>query len=217
MLSHIRPHQLFTRVRTPGYGDRLVSVVLPHDSTPKLLETAVLLALIRVVRPRAVFEFGTYLGIQTLNMAANVDPGARVYTLDLDHEAFRQANQLPADRDISRRHLEHHDRLAFQGTQFEDRVEILLGDSTTFDFSPYAGTMDLIYIDGGHDARTVRSDTEQAFLMLSDDRDAVICWHDYGNPTYPAVTAEIERVAGSRDMFHIEETMMCFHLREPAT
>jgi hypothetical protein len=53
--------------------------------------------------------------------------------------------------------------------------------------------------------------------MLSDDRDAVICWHDYGNPTYPAVTAEIERVAGSRDMFHIEETMMCFHLREPAT
>jgi len=213
MLTHIRPHQLFTRVETESYQERLVSVVLPHDRTPMLLETAVLLSLIRLLRPRRVFEFGTYLGIQTLNMVANLETDAEVYTLDLDKEAFRSANQLPEDREISKRHLAHEDRLAFYGTDYAERVHSLVGDSTCFDFSSYFGKMDFIYVDGGHDFRTVRSDTEQAFLMLSADRPVGICWHDYRSATYPDVTTLLDGVARDHDLFHVEETMMCFFLR----
>ena len=213
MLRHIRPHQLFNRVETAGYQQRLVSVVLPHDRTPMLLETAVLLSLIKLIRPRRVFEFGTYLGIQTLNMAANLAPDAEILTLDLDEQSFRQASQLPADRAISQRHLDHEDRLAFLGTEFENRVHALTGDSTRFDFSSYLESIDFIYIDGGHDARTVRSDTHSAFALLAEDHHtAGICWHDYGSTTYPDVTALLHELARERDLFHVEETMMCFYL-----
>ena len=212
MLEHIRPHQLFTRVDTPDYGQRLVSVVLPDARTPMLLETAVLLALIRLLRPRRVFEFGSFLGIQTLNMAANLAPEARVYTLDLDEAAFAAADQLDADRAISERHLANRHHLAFAQTPYADRVHPLYGDSNAFDFTPYRDTIDLVYVDGGHDARTVASDTRNAFAMLAGDHPAAICWHDYGNPTYPAVTALLEKLAEAHDLYHIEGTMICLYL-----
>lgn len=213
MILHIRPHQLFTAVSATTYQERLVSVVLPHDRTPMLLETAVLLSLIKLVRPRTVFEFGTYLGIQTLNMAVNLEPGAVIYTLDLDEASFQGAEQLEADQAITRRHLAHQHALAFESAELEARVIPLLGDSNDFDFTPYEESIDLIYVDGGHDERTVRADTDHALQMLASDHSAVVCWHDYGSKSYPAVTALLRDLSGERDLFHVEETMMCFTMQ----
>ncbi len=120
---------------------------------------------------------------------------------------------MPRDREISRRHLAHQDRPAFAGTRYESRVRPLAGDSTTFDFGPYEGRIHLVYVDGGHDARTARSDTAAAFRMLAERHPAGICWHDYGNPAYPAVTELLDELAAERDLFHVEETRMCFYLR----
>lgn len=55
-------------------------------------------------------------------------------------------------------------------------VVALSGDSTTFDFSSYQGAMDLVFVDGGHDAATVMSDTAAAYVMRAPR--GVIVWHD---------------------------------------
>lgn len=213
MVRHIRPHHLFTRVVTPSYGERLVSIVLPHDKTPKLLETAVLLSLERLVGARRVFELGTYLGIQTLNLAANVGEGGVVYTLDLDDEAAARATQVAEDRAITERSLRQAGRRAFASSPYAARVVQLLGDSNDLDATPYLDSIDLVYVDGGHDERTVRADSASAFRMLSKTRPAAICWHDYGSATYPDVTRVLEEMSEERALYHVEETMMCFTLQ----
>ena len=48
-----------------------MKIVLASDQrAPIMFDTAVLLALAKLVMPRIYFEFGTYLGVQLLNVAA---------------------------------------------------------------------------------------------------------------------------------------------------
>jgi len=61
-VHNIRPHKLFNLVKTPCYFDRMVQVVLPDQRTPFLLDTAILLALAKLVRARTIFEFGKRRG-----------------------------------------------------------------------------------------------------------------------------------------------------------
>src|SRR5271157_5902498 len=46
-------------------------------------ELAVVALLCQWLQPQTVFEFGTFNGRTTLNLAANTPPDAKVYTLDL--------------------------------------------------------------------------------------------------------------------------------------
>lgn len=54
----------------------------------------------------------------------------------------------------------------------------LSGDTARFDFSPWYGTRDLVFIDACHEYEYVMKDTEIAlkFLQLG----GIIVWHDYG-------------------------------------
>ncbi|MFO7655399.1 MAG: class I SAM-dependent methyltransferase [Candidatus Krumholzibacteriia bacterium] len=214
MLHHIRPHRIFRLHETASYGERLVQLVLPDDRTPQLLETAVLVSLARACGVRRYFEFGCLHGIQTLNLAANLPAGARVFTLDLDEPAFAAAHHVPADRAIAARRLRAASAPAFVGTRFEDRVTTLFGDSNHFDFGPYGGSMDMVYVDGGHDLRTLASDTRNALAMLADRPLACVVWHDYGNPVYPHLTDFLDAAAEDSDLYHVEETMLCIYLHD---
>ena len=180
-----------------------------------LLETAVLIALGKVVNARTVFEFGTLFGVQTLNLAMSLPDSARVFTLDLDPDSFRQIMHLQheQDREASRVHLEHESKLAFLGTPYEERITRLFGDSNEFDFSPFRGTVDLVYVDGGHDLRTASSDTENALTMLPADARGCVAWHDYGNPNYPDLTRYLEELSRERAIYHVEESNICFFLQ----
>jgi hypothetical protein len=211
-LIHIRPHRLFNLVKTSSYEERMVSIVLPEQHTPVLLETAVLLALTKVVQPRTFFEFGTFLGLQTLNLAANLPPDSRLYTLDLDEQSRQTAQQAENDRALTEIHMREQDSLAFLGSSYANRITRLYGDSNKFDFSPFRRRIDMIYIDGGHDLETLTSDTENSFSMLTDDHPSCIVWHDFQNSMHPAVGPYLLALAKSKSLFHVEETMMVFHL-----
>jgi hypothetical protein len=191
----------------------MVRIVLPDQLTPMLLETAVLLALAKLVRPRTYFEFGTLLGVETLNMAANLPPETRIYTLDLDEESARTLEQDEHDKPLTKIHMESQARLAFLGTAYEQRVTRLFGDSKRFDFSPFAGKIDMIYVDGGHDLPTLASDTDNALGMLTSSHAACIAWHDFQNAAYPQVTKYLSERSQSLELFHVEETRLAFHLR----
>ena len=216
-MIRIRPHHLFNLVQTPTYESRLVKIVLPDKRAPVLLDTAVLLALSKLVEPRVYFEIGTYLGVQLLNVVANLPSTARAYTLDLDEKSAREADQHDNDRPLTVEHLQSQDMLAFRRSPYEPQITRLYGDSNTFDFSPYEKAIDMIFVDGGHDLRTLKSDSENSFKMLSDQHKSCIAWHDYGNRIYPHLQTYIDELSKTRDIFFVEESMVAFYFQNCAS
>lgn len=123
-----------------------------------------------------IFEIGTFTGVTAWTLANNTR--AVVHTLD-----------LPGD-DRARLPIEDRDRL-FRAPG-ERLFEVLggnvhqhWGDSATFDFSPFYGRCDLVYVDGAHSYDYVRSDTEQALKMRTPG--GAIVWDDYSR-RWPGVT-----------------------------
>jgi hypothetical protein len=206
----IRPHQLFNLVQTSSYEARLVKIVLPDQRAPILLETSVLLSLAKLVKPRKVFEFGTYLGVETLNMAANLSEQSHLYTLDLDEDSLSNLQQDVHDRPLTLTHFDNLSNLAFLGTSYEKQITQLKGESKSYDFSPFSNQIDIVYVDGGHDLPTLMSDTRNALSMLSRDHPACIAWHDYENSAYPQLTEYLLDLSASMDMFHVQETRIVF-------
>jgi hypothetical protein len=211
----IRPHRLFNLVKTRSYEARMVQIVLPDQRAPILLDTAILLALAKLVQPRTYFEFGTYLGVQLINVAANLPQESRLYTLDLDEEsATAQVDEKQRPLTVQYLNAKRQKKLAFLGSSFEERIIPLRGDSNTYDFTPFRGQMDMLFVDGGHELPTLRSDTENAFKMLSPARIGCIAWHDYGNKNYPGLRDYIDELSESRDMFFVEESWMVFFIHK---
>jgi len=133
-----------------------------------------MMQLVAMLRPKRVFEIGTSQGRTTALIAMNTPPETQIFTLDLD-----PSKPLPGQ--VSDVHLIELARrelgVAFRGTSWEKRITQLLGDSGTFDFSPYYDSMDMVTVDGSHTYRFVRSDSLNAFRMIRPG--GVILWHDF--------------------------------------
>jgi hypothetical protein len=179
------------------------------------LETLLIIAASRIVDARRVFEFGTFFGCNTLNMALNTPADAKIFTLDVDEQHAAGLEQHPADAPLTQLHLASRSSLDFVGSSVAGKIKALIGNSTTFDFSVWRKSMDLLFIDGGHDLSTVKSDTESALEMAAAERAACIMWHDYRNWEYPALTCYLEDLAQEREIFHIEDTMLCSWFNDP--
>lgn len=171
-------------------------------------DRAVLCAITKLVGERTFFEIGTFLGETTLAVARN-NPDARIYTLDLPSSESRATTSLEMTDDYL---FERWDRgSAFQGTPEASRITMLTGDSATFDFSPYAGTMDAVFIDASHSYSYVKSDTEAALRLLSPT--GTILWHDY--PAYPGIYAWLNELGArqGQKIYHIIGTGIAFSSR----
>lgn len=212
-MHHIRPHNLFHFVDTEKMEDRLISVVLPTKDSPMVFGTTVLLAIAKIANPSRYFEFGTYLGIQTLTIAANF-PEAIIYTLDMNKNDLQKAEHQIAksDKQLILRSIAHRGKKAFSGTLYEKGIIQQYGDSNKYDLSDLYGSMNMVYIDGGHDLQTLKSDTENAFHMISDEKCNCIVWHDYNNPNHPQINKYLENLSTceKHDLFHVEESTFCF-------
>jgi predicted O-methyltransferase YrrM len=117
------------------------------------------------VRARRVFEIGTADGRTTRNFALNVGPGGQVYTLNMDlaHDTTHQQSTPVGSR--------------FTGTPEAAKITQLWGDSRRFDFSPYTGSCQVVFIDADHSDAGVTQDSERA-LSIVDKDGGVILWHD---------------------------------------
>jgi predicted O-methyltransferase YrrM len=141
-----------------------------------LLELMVIANLAKQAAPPMAFEIGTFDGRTTLNIAANIELPARVYTLDLPKTNLSETKFALAPGEAAFVDKEQSGA-KFSGTAYEKQITQLYGDSATFDFSPYAGQMGLVFVDGSHAYDYVLQDTANALRLASDD--AVILWHDY--------------------------------------
>ncbi len=216
-MHRIRPYKIFTLLEAPA-AERIVNVTLPrrrgHGGT-SLLETMLIIAATRVVDARRVFEIGTFLGGNTLNMALNLPDEAEVFTLDLDERHAAGLEQLPEDAPLTQLHLASQSSLDFSGTAVARKVSTLIGNSTTFDFSAWKRSIDFSFIDGGHDFLTVKSDTENALEMAVVEKPSCIMWHDYRSWEYPALTCYLDELSKKIDIFHIEDTALCAWFNDP--
>ena len=138
------------------------------------MECAALAALSRLVEAKRVFEFGTYKGVSTTQLALNVAAGGIVFTLDLpeDHPAYSLPIPKPEEQQIAA----EGGKGILIPRDLLDRVTFLTSDSATFDESPYAGTMDLVFVDGAHSYEYVKNDTEKGWRMLRSG--GILAWHD---------------------------------------
>ena len=155
-------------------------------------------AMCKLLECRKVFEIGTYLG-QTTWVLAHNNPDAEVFTLDLP--TLEAVNHLKYDVTDPEYFVAWDRGARFLGTPEAARITQLFGDSAIFDFSPYHGKMDLVFIDGSHSLAYVKSDTDAAFKMLSDR--GTIVWDDY--LYYPGIYKVVNELAPALDrpVFHI--------------
>jgi predicted O-methyltransferase YrrM len=127
----------------------------------------------RLVRPRRIFEIGTYRGYTALQFAANA-PEAEIFTLDLPQGSTTLLPITVKDKELAP--VEKGETL--KGRKDAAKIHRLLGDSASFDFSPYAKNIDLFFIDGAHTYEYVKNDTLKALECCHSG--SVIMWHDYG-------------------------------------
>ena len=134
-----------------------------------------------------MFEIGTSRGLSAFHFALNTSADCKIYSLD-----------LPKDRSILPRHQTYGDRLitevylqgqhpdlhvsrkgyVFENTDVGSKINLLFGDSTTFNYSDFYGKVDFFFIDGSHSYEYVRSDTLNALKCCHSG--SIIAWHDFG-------------------------------------
>lgn len=206
-MRHIRPYELFNQLKEPA-AERIAQVKIPNRCDLFLLETFALITAIRIVNAKRIFEFGTFFGSTTLNLALNSPPDAEIFTLDLSAREAGEITQHSADIPITAAHFEKG-QMEFEKSPLAHKITQLTGNSRHFDFSNWRDSIDFIFIDGGHDLDTVSTDTHNALEMIRKTSPAAIFWHDYGNPTYPEITEFLESLATQRELFHVQDTMLC--------
>jgi predicted O-methyltransferase YrrM len=197
----------------PGIDGR--DVCLNHRVTAKSLpygEALVLGAVTAFLRPKATFEIGTFTGGATLIMARHADAEAAIYTLDMppDQHALQLAGLESDPPESDFRRIGER----FRGTEYEAKITQLYGDSATFDFSRYAGKIDLVLIDGSHSYEYVKHDTDAALQMLSST--GSIIWDDCSAAS-PGVVKALDEYAMSMPIFTVRSTRFALFTRRRQT
>jgi hypothetical protein len=177
------------------------------------LESLILIKLMRIIKPNYLFEFGTYKGLTTRMLLANLTPSdvvdERIFTLDLPY--LDGINFQGTDGDLAKEALRFERKYLSESNKY--LVKQLFQDSMDFDGSKYAGKFQFIFIDANHELNYVKRDTENSFKMISDDISCIV-WHDYRNPMFPQLTQYIDNLATEIEIFHIENTKIAFHPRK---
>ncbi|HLH88610.1 MAG TPA: class I SAM-dependent methyltransferase [Xanthobacteraceae bacterium] len=176
-----------------------------------LAELGVLAQAAAAVRPGAlIVEIGTFDGRTTLNLAVNAPDASRLVTLDLPPEDRAAFALAPGER-------QYVDKRA-PGARFREaappwsgaaaRITQMLGDSATFDWSPYRGQAGLVFVDGSHAYEYVRKDSETAFGLLGPG--GMVLWHDYGR--WEGVTRALDELEAERrlGLRHVRGTSLVF-------
>lgn len=176
---------------------------------------------INLIRPKTIFEFGTFLGYSTALFARNVERGVRIWSIDIGDDDFASdlsshfsSDQIMSDantNDSYLRQLQHDQGTVYLSALSEmllSHVRLIRQDSRKLDVAGLGlqGEVDFVFIDGGHDMATVESDTENAFRMIGES--GVVIWHDYASTVHSEVTEFVNQLAVDRAILHVESTML---------
>jgi predicted O-methyltransferase YrrM len=175
-------------------------------------ELAYMAIVTKVTQPKNIFEIGTFRGRTALNFALNSPDDCTVWTLDLppaDHgrvdDRFNAADATLVARS--------EPGIDYRGKDVAKKIRQLYGNSQQFDFSPYYGRMDIVFVDGAHHYEAVVQDTENALRMVRPG--GVILWHDFANyGDYNDVTRAILRLLPADKIIQIAATELAVYRAE---
>ena len=188
-------------------------IVLAHMAgrgiyTP-LDELAYLALIAKALEPKEIFEIGTFRGRTALNFALNSPDPCRIYTMDLPSEG---RDELSSDLGAADRGLVQASEtgIDYRGKDVSAKIEQIFGDSNRFDFSPYFGRMDIVFVDGAHDYDSVRNDSVNAQRMIRPG--GVIVWHDFANyGDYNDVTRAVLELFPPSRIVQIENSQLAVY------
>ena len=179
-------------------------------SVPSYTADIVSLCLLtQILKPQVIFEIGTLRGYTTLHFALNAPETARVYSLDLPQKPGIKPQLKMTAVDYS--HMDSHSAITkyvFQDTSVASKITCLFGDSATFNYTPYAGKVDLFFIDGAHSYEYVRSDTLNALRCCHPG--SVIAWHDFGRVGVNGVSKWLVELSRQYEIFAIPGGSVAF-------
>ena len=204
-LPEIWPDELYPSIErdeVPFQVTRRTRHELPFE------ELFYLVALIRAARPAVIFEIGTHQGRTARLFAERSPERAKVYTLDLPVEKMRERARYDCtDSGVPGEEA--------RKSPAAHKIVQLYGDSRTFDFRPFDGTVDLMFIDGDHAYETVKQDTANALRMIAPG--GIIIWDDY-QTCWPGVIQCVEELAQTHPVHHLSGTRLAcyrYHLAAP--
>ncbi|WP_371347710.1 class I SAM-dependent methyltransferase [Ancylobacter sp. IITR112] len=167
-------------------------------------ELASILSIVLARSPQCFFEFGTFDGRTSLNVLRN-SPSTQVVSIDLPPGDVKLPDQKKVGNLIGEE---------FRGD--DGRFTQLLGNSLRFDFTPFHGSVDVVFIDAGHSYACAIADSRSACRLIG-ERGGVIMWHDYA--TWPGVTQAVEEIQAltreKADMVWIEGTTLAVMMARP--
>jgi len=141
-----------------------------HGWNVKLHEEMLLGAAVAAIQARQIFEIGTFDGGTTRRLAESAPDDATVYTMDLPEDAF-DASQSPTAFNGSRVGEK------YRASAAASKVRQIRHDAATFDFGPYRGRMDFVFVDAAHDHPHGLCDSKNALTLVRPG--GVVVWHDF--------------------------------------
>ncbi|HAD82235.1 MAG: hypothetical protein A2509_04045 [Candidatus Edwardsbacteria bacterium RIFOXYD12_FULL_50_11] len=199
MIGYVSEILFLFRTLNPKSGIRQSNVlkVFPFDSTESitlgnlksstwffasasyLTDLISLCMICRSIKPKTIFEIGTFNGYTALHMALNTPADAVIHTLDLPtNEEIKPKLNTTITDDEHIVLLGKTQKYCFEKSVVASKIHCLYGDSANYDYSSYFNKVDLFFIDGAHSYEYVRSDTLNAINCCHPG--SVIVWHDYG-------------------------------------
>ena len=187
-------------------NNQKVNIIQPYqvDGNVRLRELAVLNALCSKLNPKNIFEIGTLNGRTALNLSINSH--ADVYTLDILPGMDRKYNEA-MDFVGHYKVGEMFTSSPYKKMLGDHKITQLLGDSASFDYSPWNGKIDLFFIDGAHSRTYCENDTEVALKLINRSGKSAIVWHDYG--IWQDVTAVLnEKYSSGLPLVNVKHTSL---------
>jgi hypothetical protein len=185
--------------RRPQDRVEVPAVIEPAGGT-QLDELVLLATVTRVLRPRKVFEIGTFMGQTTSVFVLNAPRDATVVTMDLP-PATEPEPAAYIDTDVI---LVKQRKVGsfLQTVGLTGRYEQILCDSMQFDPVPHAGSVELGFIDGAHSRDYVDNDTRKMAMMMSER--GLVFWHDYGGKgRFRGLTDHLDRLARTVAIYRV--------------
>ena len=161
-----------------------------------------------------IFEFGTCSGKTTTLFALNSSQDSKIYTITLRPDDINNISFNTSDTNVAIRNAINesiYNQFIFNNMTIENKINLIFEDSTKFDESKLINSLDLIFIDGGHNYSCVKNDSEKAFKMIKNG--GYIFWHDYVviKKSCKDVVKYIHEISEYKKIFHIKNTSLCYY------
>jgi hypothetical protein len=225
IVNKIRPKVILQNVESIYKSPVEMKLPIPSSEIGSLttLEASMLISTLKIFKPKVVFEYGTFLGYSTSIFLKNTSKDCKVFSIDLGKDFnCDELNNVDSNKILLNDETNDNYLRIIQSKsgpiyikkdidKENKKLELIYGDSTKMSI-PSIGLEDkvnFVFVDGGHSYDIIKSDTYNALKMV---KKGIIIWHDYNSKIHGDVTKFVDEFAVTKKVFHIENTMLAFHI-----